>query len=187
MSTNCRVETAFFVVNNPTILIKHLFKVQRAALDLTFVHFYGITPPITIAVQELRKKLNCISFLPLIKIPICFIKGQLISKCPFGVFKSPETNETFVMISALASKVKSKNRALYTLGCQINEYTRLLRVGWGIACHFSQDHPMVKKILDFIHKHPKYKLVKSFFYYLDWFFRNIHPTRLFGPTRLIGT
>ena len=28
---------------------------------------------------------------------------------------------------------------------------------------------MVTKILDFIHKHPKYQLVKSFFYYLDRF------------------
>ena len=40
-------------------------------------------------------------------------------------------------------------------------------IGQEIACHFSQDHAMVKKILDFIHKHPKYKLVKSFFL-LSW-------------------
>ena len=34
-------------------------------------------------------------------------KGQLISKCPFGVFKSPkETNEKISRISALASKIK---------------------------------------------------------------------------------
>ena len=26
--------------------------------------------------------------------------------------------------------------------------------GQEIACHFSQDHAMVTKILDFIHKHP---------------------------------
>ena len=44
-------------------------------------------------------------------------KGQLISKCPFGVFKSPKkTNEIFSRISALASKKKSnqKIKALYT-------------------------------------------------------------------------
>ena len=29
-----------------------------------------------------------------------------------------------------------------------------------IACHFSQDHTMVTKFLDFVHKHPKYKVVK---------------------------
>ena len=29
-------------------------------------------------------------------------------------------------------------------------------IGLEIACHFSQDHAMVTKILDFIHKHPKY-------------------------------
>ena len=27
-------------------------------------------------------------------------------------------------------------------------------IGQEIACHFSQDHAMVTKILDFIHKHP---------------------------------
>ena len=45
-----------------------------------------------------------------------------------------------------------------------------------IACHFSQDHTMVTKFLDFIHKHPKYKVVKSFFYYLDRFSRNSAET-----------
>ena len=35
-------------------------------------------------------------------------KGQLISKCSFGVFKSPkEPNEIFVRISALAYKKRS--------------------------------------------------------------------------------
>ena len=34
----------------------------------------------------------------------CLSKGQVISKCPFGVFKSPKkTNEIFVGISALGS------------------------------------------------------------------------------------
>ena len=34
-------------------------------------------------------------------------KGQLISKCPFGVFKlTKKTNEIFVRISALTSKKK---------------------------------------------------------------------------------
>ena len=37
-------------------------------------------------------------------------KGQLILKCPFGVFKSPpKNNEPFFRISALASK-KSVNK-----------------------------------------------------------------------------
>ena len=31
-------------------------------------------------------------------------KGQLISKCPFGVFKSPKKQRYFSRISALASK-----------------------------------------------------------------------------------
>ena len=35
---------------------------------------------------------------------------------------------------------------------------------------------MVTKFLDFIHKHPKYKVVKSFFYYLDRFSRNSAKT-----------
>jgi len=30
-------------------------------------------------------------------------------------------------------------------------------IGQVIACHFSQDHTMVTKILDFIHKHLKKK------------------------------
>ena len=42
-------------------------------------------------------------------IPTTPPKGQLISKCPFGVFKSPKNQRKFVRISALASKeVKSK-------------------------------------------------------------------------------
>ena len=49
-------------------------------------------------------------------------------------------------------------------------------IGQEIACHFSQDHAMVTKILDIIHKHPKYQLVKSFFYYLDRFSRNLAET-----------
>ena len=49
-------------------------------------------------------------------------------------------------------------------------------IGQEIACHFSQDHAMVTKILDIIHKHPKYQLVKSFFYYLDRFSRNLAKT-----------
>ena len=44
------------------------------------------------------------------------------------------------------------------------------------ACHFSQDHTMVPKFLDFIHKYPKYKVVKWFFYYLDRFSRNSAET-----------
>ena len=48
--------------------------------------------------------------------------------------------------------------------------------GQEIACHFSQDHTMVTKFLDFIHKHPNYKVVKSFFYYLGRFSRNSAET-----------
>ena len=33
-----------------------------------------------------------------------------------------------------------------------------------------------QKFLDFIHKHSKYKVVKSFFYYFDRFFRNSAKT-----------
>ena len=39
-------------------------------------------------------------------------KGQLISKCPFGVNKSTKkTNKTFVRISALASKKRSNQKS----------------------------------------------------------------------------
>ena len=53
---------------------------------------------------------------------------------------------------------------------------RILPGGQGIACHFSLDHAMVTKFLDFVHKHLKYKVVKSFFYYLDRFSRNSAET-----------
>ena len=53
---------------------------------------------------------------------------------------------------------------------------RILPRGQEIACHFSQDHTMVTKFLDFIKKHPKYKVVKSFFYYLDRCSRNSAET-----------
>ena len=49
-------------------------------------------------------------------------------------------------------------------------------IGQEIAYHFSQDHTMVKKFLDFIDKHLKYKVFKSFFYYLDRFSRNSAET-----------
>ena len=43
-------------------------------------------------------------------------KGQLISKCPFGVFKLiKKTNKFFVKISALASKKKSNQKNKGTL------------------------------------------------------------------------
>ena len=48
--------------------------------------------------------------------------------------------------------------------------------GQEIACHFSQDHTVITKLLDFIHKHPNLKVVKSFFHYLDRFFRNLAKT-----------
>ena len=46
---------------------------------------------------------------------------------------------------------------------------RILPIGQEIACHFSQDHTMVTKILDFINIHPNCKLVKSFFTILKGF------------------
>ena len=48
--------------------------------------------------------------------------------------------------------------------------------GFLIGCHFSQDHAMITKILDFINKHPKLKVVKSFSYHLYRFFRNLAET-----------
>ena len=39
------------------------------------------------------------------------IKGQLISKCPFGVFKSPKKPTNFSRISALASKKRSNQKS----------------------------------------------------------------------------
>ena len=53
---------------------------------------------------------------------------------------------------------------------------RILPGAQEIACHFSQDHTMVTKFLDFIKKHPKYKVFKSFFYYLDRCSRNSAET-----------
>ena len=44
-------------------------------------------------------------------IRMCFLKGQLISKCPFGVFKSSKkTNEFFSRISALLASKKRSNQ-----------------------------------------------------------------------------
>ena len=48
--------------------------------------------------------------------------------------------------------------------------------GFSIDCHFSQDHAMVTKILDFINKHPKLMVVNPFSYYLYRFFRNLAET-----------
>ena len=43
-------------------------------------------------------------------------KGQLVSKCPFVVFKSTrKTNKSFVKISALASKKRSNQKNKDTL------------------------------------------------------------------------
>ena len=43
------------------------------------------------------------------------------------------------------------------------------RVSFLIGCHFSQDHAIVTKILDFIHKHPCLLQWSIFFCYLYWF------------------
>jgi len=53
---------------------------------------------------------------------------------------------------------------------------RILPGAQEIACHFSQDQTKVTKFLDFIKKHPKYKVVRSFFYYLDRCSRNSAET-----------
>ena len=53
---------------------------------------------------------------------------------------------------------------------------RILPIGKEIACHFSQDHTMVTKFLDFIHTHPIKKVVKLVFYYLDRFSKNLAKT-----------
>ena len=52
----------------------------------------------------------------------------------------------------------------------------ILPGGQEIARHFSQDHTMVTKFLYFIKKHLKYKVVKSFLYYLDRYSRNSAET-----------
>ena len=46
----------------------------------------------------------------------------------------------------------------------------------GVVCHFSQGHTMISKKPVFIHKHPNQKVVKSYFHYLDSFFRNLAET-----------
>ena len=45
--------------------------------------------------------------------------------------------------------------------------------GFSIGCTFSHGHAMVTRILDFIHKHLNYKVLKSFFDYLERCFRNL--------------
>ena len=50
------------------------------------------------------------------KTPFVTAKGQLIYKCPFGVFKSPKkNNKNFSRISALASKKRSNQKNKGTL------------------------------------------------------------------------
>ena len=59
----------------------------------------GASPELTSSSQSKNENL---------KKKAALTKGQLISKCPFGVFKSPKkTNKKFVGISALASKKRS--------------------------------------------------------------------------------
>ena len=53
---------------------------------------------------------------------------------------------------------------------------RILPIGQEIARHFSQDQSRFTKFLDFINKHPRYMVVKKFFYYLCTFFRNSAET-----------
>ena len=40
-------------------------------------------------------------------------KGQLISKCPFGVFKSPKKQQQFFRISAVASKGQLISKTIF--------------------------------------------------------------------------
>ena len=47
----------------------------------------------------------------LIYLAEALIKGQLISKCPFGVFKSIQKTNIFFRISALASKKRSNQKS----------------------------------------------------------------------------
>ena len=51
-------------------------------------------------------------------------KGQLILKCPFDVFKSP--NESFVWISALASKKRSNQNIRGTLYHWLDDFILIL-------------------------------------------------------------
>ena len=57
-------------------------------------------------------------------------KGQIISKCPFGVKTSSQTNEIFSKISALASKKRSNRKNKGTLYMEVS-------IDGGTAhCHF---------------------------------------------------
>ena len=47
----------------------------------------------------------------LIYLELTVFKGKLISKCPFGVFKSSKNEEIFSRISALASNKKSNQKS----------------------------------------------------------------------------
>ena len=56
-----------------------------------------------------------------------YIKGQLISKCPFGVFKSTKKrNVIFVRISVQASKKRSNQKNKGTLYSLLEDFILIL-------------------------------------------------------------
>ena len=81
-----------------------------------------------------------------------------------------------------------RNLNTYTLRCQINESTRLT---------FFEFFPRPTHLFGPTRSHFPPYLISKFstllVYLVHWsysfmkFTQNIHPTRLFGPTRLIGT
>ena len=77
------------------------------------VFFYIVIKMDSVGVKLLRSKLSVSSI----------SKCQLISKCPYGVFKSPKkTNEIFSRISAQASKKRSNQKNKGTLYHKLEDF-----------------------------------------------------------------
>jgi len=85
-------------------------------------------------------------------------------------------NDNLIRQTSFLQKSTSQKPASFRFNPKRPGGGLILPFGQEIACHFSQDHTMVTKFPDFIHKHPKYKVVKSFFYYLDRSSRNSAET-----------
>ena len=88
------------------------------------------------------------------------------------------------IFSVLISRTRDTNSMVNSHSLQITSHLtlrdagggRILPIGQEITYHFSEDHTMVTKFLDFIHKNPNYKVVKSFYDYLGRFSRNSAKT-----------
>ena len=106
----------FFLKVRLQMIQKHNFRILKVQMHIYIYHFCKY---ISMYVSKYRHQFFIIksNFWYLhkanwFKESLITFKGQLISKCPFGVFKSPKkTNEIFSRISALASKKRSNQKS----------------------------------------------------------------------------